>query len=189
VTDELPVHVSRQKLHSLDVPATFEAHDSFDVVLVNHGQPVHVHLHLDDDLSKVASLDASNHYVDGESRRAVRIHVDRDALPEESMLGKLKVASGYGATTRWIDVELSSPVANESEVEVDESLTKPPARGADDTESTFFGGPELPVLGLGVLALAVAVVAAVVLDHTLVLLGALAVLAGVLVALSLLVRG
>jgi len=189
VTDELPVHVSRESIHSLDVPASFEAHDSFDVVLTNHGEPVHVHVHLDDALSEVASVDASNHYVEGESRRAVRVHVDGDALPDDPVLGKLKVASGYGAVTRWVDVELSTPQKEETTVEVDESLAQPQPRREPEETDPVLGRPELPVLGLGALALVVAVLAAVVVEDTLVLLGALAVLGGVLVALYALLTG
>ncbi len=186
MTDELPVHVSRRELHSLGVPATFETHGPFDVVFVNHGEPVHVHLHLDDALSEVASLGASNHYVEGESRRAVRVAVDSDALPDEPMLGKLKLVSGYGAHTRWVDVELSAPPDEPTEVEVGESLASPPARETAESGPSVLARPELPVLGLGVLALGVAAYAAVALEQTLVLLGALAVLAGVFVALYLL---
>jgi hypothetical protein len=188
VTDELPVHVSRDELHSLDVPASFEAEGPFDVVLVNHDEAVHVHLYLDDALSEVASIDASNHYIDGESRRAVRVHVDTAALPDQPVPGKLKLASGYGAHTRWVDVELSPPDDGTSEVEIDESLASPPAPDSGGSGSSLLARPELPVLGLGVLALAAAAFAAAVLGDTLVVLGALAVLAGVLVALSLLLR-
>jgi hypothetical protein len=188
VTEELPVHVSREELHSLDVPASFETHGPFDVIFVNHSEAVHVHMHLDDVLSEVATIEASNHYVDGESRRAVRVHVNEEALSEEPILGKLKLASGYGARTRWIDIELSAPPEETSEVEVDESLARPTPE-PEDSDPTLVERPELPVLGLGALALVVAVLAAVVLEQTLVLLGALAVLGGVLVALYLLLAG
>ncbi len=183
------MHVSRTELHSLDVPASIEAHGPFDVVLVNHAEAAHVHVHLDDDLSEFATIEASNHYVDGESRRAVRVNVDEDGLPEESTLGKLKVASGYGARTRWVDVELSPPPEEESEVEVDESLARPPAPEPEDSGPSPLDRPELPVLALGAVALVVALVAAVALDQRTVLLGALAVLGGVIVALFLLLGG
>ena len=185
--DELPVHVSRHELHSLDVPASFEAEGPFDVVFVNHGKAAHVHLHLDDALSEVASIDTSNHYVDGDSRRAVGVHVESEVLPDQPVLGKLKVVSGYGAQTRWVDVKLS-PGDGTPEVEVGESLASPPAPDSGRQESSPPVRPELPVLGLGVLALAAAAFAAVALGDTLVVLGALVVLAGVLVALFLLLR-
>lgn len=182
--DELPVHVSRQSLHTLEVPASFDASRSFDVVLVNHGESLHVHLHLDDSLSDVAAVDASNHYVEGDSQRAVRIDVDTDRLPEDGVFGRLKVASAYGSETRWIDIELEPPQTERQTVEVDEELSKPQPK--DPPESASEGPmsrPEIPVLALGGIALVVALLAAVFIRDMLVLLGSLAVLGGVLVAL------
>ncbi len=186
--DELPVHVSRERLHSLEVPPSFETRDSFDVVLVNHGESLHVHLHLDDDLSQVARMDASNHYVEGDSRRLVRVDVDADAIPEDGLFGRLKVASAYGSETRWIDVELEPPREEQNEVEVDEALAEPQPREPEPSPESPLARPEVPVLGLGVLALAVAVAAAVFVQDQLVLLGSLAVLAGVLVAMYFLLQ-
>jgi hypothetical protein len=186
VPDELPVHVSRKALHQLEVPPTFEAGHSFDVMLVNHGESLHVHLHLDDSLSEFASMDASNHYVEGDSHRAVRIAVDTDRLPDDGVFGRLKVASAYGSETRWIDVELEPPETERQTVEVDEELAKPqPKRDGSATDGPV-ASPELSVLALGGVALVVAILAAVFVGDTLVLLGSLAVLGGVLVALYLL---
>lgn len=184
---DLPVHVNRDELHSLEIQPSLEAHGSFDVRLVNHGESVHVHLHLDDGLSQVASIDASNHYVEGETARAVRVAVDEAALGEDPLRGKLKVAVGYGAETRWIDVELAEPTDDDTEVTVDESLTTPPPT-TEEPEPSVLQRPEVPVLALGVVALAVALVAALVLNETIVLVGALVVLAGVVVALYFLSR-
>lgn len=189
MTGELPVHVSREELHSLDVPASFEVGEPFDVTFENHGPSVHVHLHLDDALSEFASIEANNHYVEGGSRRAVRINVKTGALPSEPVLGKLKVVSGYGAQTRWIDVELTPPDEGTSEVEVDESLAKPPAPEEPDDEGSLLDRPELPVLVLAGLALAVAVLAAAFVGDPLVIVGALVVVVGVLVALYVLFSG
>ncbi|MEF8787243.1 MAG: hypothetical protein V5A45_15035 [Haloarculaceae archaeon] len=180
--DELPVHVSRQDLHALEVPASFEASRSFDVVLVNHGESLHVHLHLDDALSDVATMDASNHYVEGESQRAVRVTVDTDRLPDDGIFGRLKVASAYGAETRWIDVELEPPVEERKTVEVDESLAQPQPRETESETETSLARPELPVLVLGGVALLVAALTALIIGDLLVTLGSLVVLAGVLVA-------
>jgi len=187
VTDELPVHVSREELHSIDVPASFDAHGPFDVIFSNHGESIHVHLHLDDTLSELASVEASNHYVEGGSQRAVRVHVDTAGLPEEPVMGKLKLVSAYGAVTRWVDVQLSAPEEAESEVEVDEALSSPTPPEPDQSGSVL-DRPELPVLGLGAVAVLVAVVAAIALGDPLVVAGAVVVFAGVAVALSLLFR-
>jgi len=187
VTDELPVHISREELHTLEVPESFQASESFDVRLINHGESLHIHLHLDDPLSEVASLDAGNHYVERESQRFVRVDVDTDRLGGEPHLGKLKVASAYGAETRWIDVEVVEPDETEDSVQVDESLAQPQRRSTEE-ESSPLPAPQLLVFGLGVLALIVALAAALLLQETLILLGSLLVLGGVLVALFFLLQ-
>lgn len=179
---ELPVHVNREELHSLDVQPSFEADGSFDVRLLNHGESIHVHLHLDDGLSRVASIDATNHYVEGESARVVRVDVNEDALDSEEIRGKLKVVSAYGAQTRWIDVALSEPDEDEGAVRVDESLARPPADETDG-EPSILARPELAVLALGFVALVVALVAALTIGDTVLIVGSLVVLGGVLVAL------
>jgi hypothetical protein len=189
VPDELPVHVSRETLHTLEVPATFEATRSFDVMLVNHGESLHVHLHLDDALSEFASMDASNHYVEGDSQRAVRIEVDTDRLPDDGVFGRLKVASAYGSETRWIDIELERPKEERQTVEVDEELSKPQPKEPEPGSDGPMANPEMPVLALGGLALVIALLATVFIGDMLVLMGALAVLAGVLVALYFLLVG
>jgi len=186
VTDELPVHISREELHALEVPASFEATGPFDIRLVNHGKPLHVHLHLDDPLSGVASIDASNHYVEGKSERRVRVDVDSDRLDEESLLGKLKVASAYGAQTRWINVELAAPETDSSAVEVGESLAEPQPR--EPESGGLLDSPAIPVLALAAVALTVAAATAVLVRNTLVVVGSLVVLAGVLAALVVLLR-
>lgn len=185
---ELPVHVNRGELHSLDVQPSFEGDGPFDVRLVNHGESLHVHVHLDDGLSRVAHVDAANHYVESESERFVRVDVNEDALSREPIRGKIKVASAYGAETRWIDVELAEPEEEDESVRVDESLSTPPTTQRE-TEQSSLARPEVPVLVLGVLALLVALTAALVLQETLVLVGSLVVLAGVLVALYVLSSG
>lgn len=172
----------------MEIPKTFEAESSFDVRLVNHGTSLHVHLHLDDTLSQVATLEASNHYVESDSERAVRISVDTERIPDDGLFGRLKVVSAYGAETRWIDIELSQPTPTTQSVQVDESLTKPPEPDPDTTRSGLVSAPELPVLALGGLALVVAILAAAMIQNVLVTVGAGAVIGGVLVALFVLLR-
>ncbi|MFB6128488.1 MAG: hypothetical protein ABEJ47_01875, partial [Halorhabdus sp.] len=176
--DPLPVHVNREELHDIAVPASFEATGSFDVRLVNHGQPLHVHLHLDDDLSAVANLEATNHYVDGETERRVSVSVREGA----TVRGKLKVVSGYGSQTRYVDVVLTEPDEEEGAVRVDESLAEPQPVAEDDSEEGLVDQPVLAVAALAVGALAVAAAIAFAVQAVVVGLGALAVLAGVLVA-------
>jgi len=179
VVDPLPVHVNREELHDIAVPTSFETTGTFDVRLVNHGQPLHVHLHLDDDLSAVASLEATNHYVDGESERRVTVSV-RDGA---TVRGKLKVVSGYGAQTRYVDVIVTEPDEEAGSVRVDESLGEPQPIAEDQPDGIVDERPLLPVAALAVGALVVTAGIAFAVQAFVVGLGALVVLAGVLVAL------
>lgn len=181
----LPVYISRDELHELEVPATYEAEGSFDVELTNYGESLHVHLHLDDALSEIATIEASNHYVEGESSRRVTVGVDTDRI-EETHRGKLKVASAHGARTRWIDIELTRPEPETRSVQVDESLAKPQPTPTQESEK--LDGSAAAVLGLGALAVVIAAGSALLLQEAVVALGALAVFGGVAVALFFLLR-
>jgi len=186
--DTLPVHINRESLHSLEVPDAFEAEGAFDIALRNHGTALHVHLHLDDALSEVATVDAANHYIDGESERAVRVAVDGD-VPAR---GRLKVVSAYGAETRYVDLSITEPEEEDEPVEVDESLAEPATLDPEPQQSAPLApvaeNPEIVAFALGVLALVVALAAALLIQNVVVLVGALVVLAAVLVAMYLLVR-
>ncbi|QPV63864.1 hypothetical protein I7X12_04325 [Halosimplex litoreum] len=188
--DTLPVHVNRESLHALEVPDAFETDGSFDVGVVNHGGSVHVHIHLDDDLSEIATVEAGNHFVDSESRRTV--HVSVDGAGEAT--GTLKIASAYGAETRYVTVQITEPEETERTVEVDESLSQPQPRQSDagsDGAATgaLAASPQLVVLALGVVALGVATALALLVDEVVVVAGALAVLVGVLVAVYIALAG
>jgi hypothetical protein len=125
--ETLAADVNRSGVHTLSVPEAFETDDSFTVELRNHGEATHVHLHLDDALSRVADLEAGNHYVEGDTTRPVRISV-RDGVTE-AVRGKLKVVTAYGAETHYVDVTVTP--SQKQPVEVDPDLSKPKAK-ADD---------------------------------------------------------
>lgn len=186
MTQTLPVHISRDSLHSLEVPASFEAEGSFDIRLINHGGSLHVHLHLDDSLAEVADLDAGNHYVEGDAERAVRVDVDPEAFTEETQFGKLKVASAYGAQTRWIDITVAKPDPESQSVQVDESLATPQPK--KEPEPSLLEDRRFPVLALGGVALVIALLTAVLFQEAIVTAGAVIVLAGVIAAVVFLSR-
>ena len=181
MTDSIPVHINRQQLHGLEVPAGFETSESFDVRLINHGEALHVHLHIDDDLSEVATLEATNHYVKPETERRVRVDVAEDA--PRPVRGSLKVVTGYGAQTRYIDVDVVEPSADQDPVEVDEELGKPQPKQRQSSQSALTRDRALPVLALGAIALLVALLSATILDNVTVMLGSLGIVGAVLVAL------
>lgn len=188
VSDTLVAEVNRTDLHSLEVPDVFETEGSFVVELRNHGEATHVHLHLDDALSSVATLDATNHYVGSESSRPVRIHVEAD---DEPVRGTLKVATAYGSQTHYIDVTIDP--TPERNVEVDPSLSEPGAdRPTANDSSGLMESPStasmLPAVVFGMVAILLAVGAVVSPDGINVVLGVLAVVAAGLGAAYLAIR-
>ena len=121
----LPVDLNRERLHAIEAPVEFTTDGSFYVDLSNHGEGVHVHLHLDDALSSIARLDESNVFVTAGSTKRMDIVVD-DA-PSTTRTGQLKVSTGYGAETTRIDVSIEPFEDEPRTVAVDESLSKPKA--------------------------------------------------------------
>jgi hypothetical protein len=186
VSTQVEVVLNRDRLHSVDAPDSFTADEPFVVALANRGESVHVHLHLDDALSRVAELAGGNHYVEAGGRREVQVRVDP---PSEAVRGKLKVVTGYGAETTYVDVtiepaaEPKEPVAVDEELAKPQSSAKPPGVGERIRES-LPAGTNLPVLGVGVAAVALAIVVALTIESPVVLLGVGIVVGGVVAALA-----
>jgi len=174
----LPVELNGDGVHSIRAPDRFTTDRSFSVELENLGRSAHVHLHLDDDLDRVASLAAVNHFVEDGSIR--RVHVST-ADVEEPVRGKLKIVTGYGSGVRYVDVLIESPPdRGADEVIVDEKLARPPERtpaepplrqrvAAAIDRVVENGG--IPAVVLALLAVLVAVAVAVTIDSVLVLIG------------------
>jgi hypothetical protein len=195
VPESLPVRLNRDSLHDIQTRASFEATESFPILLHNGDAPVHVHLHLDDTLSEVASIPANNHFVDADSTRQVSVEIADGTRPVE---GELKIVTGHGAETEYVSVSVVEPEAREDAVDIDATLADPSSRdgeeGDDRNERSDFDLPDVslrenaPVAVLGVLALAVAAGSATLSDSAAVLVGALAVLGSIVAAGYLLVR-
>ncbi|MFP4625610.1 MAG: hypothetical protein ACLFNI_03340 [Natronomonas sp.] len=174
MTDTLAVMVNRTGLHSLEVPETFEATGSFSIELRNYGEAAHVHIHLDDTLSSVASLDAVNHYIDAGETRTLSVDVvDGEHLPEDPLRGNLKVVTGHGQETRYVEVILEG--APET-VRVDPSLSNPKPMGPDPSSPVLRA---LPVAVLGGVALILAIATVFASDGMAFVLGGFAMLAGI----------
>lgn len=189
MTKSLLVRLNHDCLHDIQTTASFEAEDSFSLVLQNGDAPVHVHLHLDDALSSVASLPANNHFLDANSTHQVSVDVADGADPVE---GRLKIVTGHGAETDHVNVTITEPVDEEDAVDVDATLAKP-----ERSEESDGGGVQLdasslegngPILALAVFAFAVAVTSATLSDSPSVLVGSLAVIASIGAAVYMLIR-
>jgi hypothetical protein len=167
----LTVHVNREGLHSLWVPDSYVASNSFEVVIVNHGGSTHVHLHLDDALSTRATIEAPNHHVAGGKSRRVQVTWTRGGATR----GNLKVVTSYGATTRLVDVALTEPVATDGPVEVDEQLSNPQPRTEDKSPADVGPVPIRPVLAASGTAVGLAVGGAAVFGSAVAVIAALAI--------------
>lgn len=149
MTDSLAVAVNRDGLHTLDVPTRFEAGGPFVVELHNHGEAAHVHLNLDDRLSEVARVRATNHYVEAGESRQIDIEVrDPSAWSGGAVRGRLKVVVGHGRETHHVNVTLD-PAAAGREMPVDPDLATPNADDGSESRSPL---RVLPVIVLGSVA-------------------------------------
>jgi len=170
VPPSLTVELNRDRLHDISVAPSFAADGPFEIRLVNRGESVHTHLHLDDDLSRVAALGESNHYVESGKTRSVPVRVRRGP---DGATGRLKVVTGYGAEQEFVTVTVEPPEP-ESTVDVDESLSKPPAReeAGEVTLATALGDVSTPVLVVGVAVVLLALIVGVVAQSALLLVAA-----------------
>ena len=170
----LAVELNGDAVHSIRAPDRFEATGHFSIAFQNLGRSTHVHLHFADELDRVCSIGETNHFVDDESTR--RVHVTVDEV-DEPVTGKLKIVTGYGSNTRYVDVRIEPPPdAGADEIAVDEALAKPPERPPDPpprqrAANAVVGLVErggLPGAILGLLAVAAGVALALAVDSLIV---------------------
>lgn len=178
----LGVDVNKSGLHTLDAPTTFEADGPFVVELRNHGESSHVHINLDDTLSEIARIEATNHYVESGEARSIQVEVrPRSEWPRENLRGKLKVVTAHGGETHYVDVTFDRTPEKEP-VEVDPELSKPKQNDRSESDSSTLRA--LPVVVLAIIALLLAIGALVVANGLNFVMGAFAVLAGGLCAIA-----
>lgn len=194
MSDALAVSLNRDRLHDVEVAERYSADGPFVVELSNHGESMHVHLHLDDDLSTVAELEANNHYVEEDATVVVQVGVNPRSEP---VTGKLKIVTGYGAETTYVDVRVEERDRRSTGggVDVDERLAEPRQRQPESNRSgalaelqSAYGDDSLAVAGAGVVLLFVLVGVGVVVDGALVLVAVGMVVGALLVAVVLTAR-
>ncbi|WP_248897066.1 DUF7524 family protein [Haloplanus halobius] len=188
MTPVLLVELNRGELHNVEAPAEFSTSEAFSVELRNHGEAVHVHLRADDPLSAVARIDSDgNVFVEHGTTQSVPVSVGDVGSP---VTGSLEISTGYGAEGQSIAVTVE-PESEENEVDVDETLSRPP--NADQNTETVPIGERFETLIpsrrtaslvlLGILAIAVAAAVASAVQSTAVLIGTGVVVGAVLAAL------
>lgn len=191
VTHTLPVHLSREELHTVETVESFEATGPFDIEILNHGRDVHPHLKLSDSLARVATIEEGNPYV--ASDESVRIRVDTTP-PPEPVSGVLTIETGYGQESGAVRVTVRRP--DSDEMPVDEDLGKPRTAGTDPEETVEelsapdvgLSSESLPVAILALAALLIAALTAAIIEDIVVIAGVVAVLVAVVMAAVLLLR-
>ncbi len=187
----LSVELNGDGVHSIRAPDRFTTSRPFAIDLENAGRSTHVHLHLDDELDRVASIDAVNHFVEDESVR--RIHVSTTDV-SEPVRGKLKLVTGYGSGVEYVDVRIDPrEETGEEDVVVDETLSKPPAEPPEPSfgdrvgmaVDRLIGAGGFPAIAVALVAVLLAVAVAVAVDSVVVTVAVAVVLAVTLVAVLL----
>ncbi|MGM0398599.1 MAG: DUF7524 family protein [Halobacteriota archaeon] len=140
----LRVHVNRDGPRSVEPEDhSFDVDGPFDLVLDNHGQPTHVHVHVDDALARVTDVGDANWYVGQDAAETVPVEVESiDAVD-----GLLEVSTGYGAERSGVEVHVA---AGSGGVEVDEELGKiqPDTEPESTTTSTYAIAAAFVLVGL-----------------------------------------
>ena len=200
MTGSLTVDVNPDGMHTLAVPERFEARGAFDVVLENHGEPAHVYLNLDNGLSGAATLDATNYYVEQGESLSVTIPVASDTIVD----GDLTVATAYGSEKRLVPITVEPAEQKKQSVDVDESLASPAgsteasSEGSSASTSTSTAASPsstaideqiirrtLPAIVFGTIAIVLALSSLLVSGTPRIVLGVMALLAAILVAIYL----
>jgi hypothetical protein len=190
--ESLTVELNEERPHDLSVDSSFSTMDTFAVVLQNHGQPVHIHLNLDDELSRVATLSAGNHYIEGGEEKAIEVFVNP---PKEPVSGTLKIVSGYGSETATVDVDVQPTPGGKPGVDIDAGLTQPGGAERQPTglehalaSVTAIDTGVVPLVLLAIVALALAAGIVSAFDSLAITLGAGVVVLGVLAGIVLAIR-
>lgn len=191
MSESITVHVNRSEHGAIDVDrASIETDRTFDLAVINHGEPVHLHVNPTEAIADALSVEGTNRYVDaGESTR-IPITVAGHVGP---LTGNLELATRFGANAAAIEVTLTGGVGDAQRVDVDEQLATPPR--IEETDE----GPialladvvtveTLALLGLVAVALLAGFATTVVVNGPVAWFGPAVVLSGVVVALFLLRR-
>ncbi|MFB6271092.1 MAG: hypothetical protein ABEH83_14200, partial [Halobacterium sp.] len=119
--ERLAVHLNRDRPRDVaPEAAALETDRSFVLEFVNHGGPIHVHLHLDDALASVAEPAATQVYVEADERRGVEVAIPPDHPPAK---GFVEIVTGYGKEKARVNVTVTEQRKDGGpDVAVDDSL-------------------------------------------------------------------
>jgi hypothetical protein len=109
------IHLSRTGLNSIEfghevlkIPLRAGEETSFELLVINHGEPTHVHFSLSKEIRDKLMLMQDKVYVIDEEKIAaiVRLPKSYAGAVNESSRGEIFVSTGYGATKRGFAIEI-----------------------------------------------------------------------------------
>ncbi|MEA2076176.1 MAG: hypothetical protein U9O85_10725 [Euryarchaeota archaeon] len=118
------IHLSRKGLNSIEfghevlkIPLRAGEETSFELLVINHGEPTHVHFSLSKAIRDKLMLMQDKVYVIDEEKIAaiVRLPKSYAGAVDESGRGEIFVSTGYGATKRSFAVEIVEVKEKEKE--------------------------------------------------------------------------
>lgn len=188
MSHRLTVHLGRDGPKSVELDtSTLEVTEGFSVVVENHGPPQHIHIAPAAELARFVTVTEPNHFIGTGDAQSLPIEVARER--PDKFDGQLRIVTGYGSEETLVDVKLRQP-GSAHEVVVDESLGQPDSEPSEPPSITevILGPGTAPLVALATVAILLALGAILLVTEAAIILGALAVLVGVGIAILLLVR-
>ena len=132
----LTVYLNRGGINTVETDQSrVRATRQVDISIENHGKPTHVHLHADDDLATLSTLEDPHVFVPNGEWREVGLKL---SAPAEGK-GRLEITAGYGKERETVDIEVEAPEG------VDEESTGAAAKidtvGGEPTSTDSEPGP------------------------------------------------
>ncbi|MDY6964463.1 MAG: hypothetical protein SVM80_00640 [Halobacteriota archaeon] len=122
------IHVSRVEVNSIEfdhevmnIPINLGEEVSFEFIVINYGNPAHVHLSTSEEIGKQVSFLKDNPYVKYEERIPVILRLPKDGGSQE---GEIFVTTGYGSKKKSFKVKMLIKEEKKHEVIVDNKLSK-----------------------------------------------------------------
>ncbi len=118
------IYLSRKSLNSIEfehevlrIPLSVGEETSFELVIINHGEPTHVHFSLGEEIKdKVMILQDKVYVIEKEKIAAiVKLPKSYAGAVAELGAGKIFISTGYGATKKSFSVEIVEEEEKEKE--------------------------------------------------------------------------
>ena len=144
MTETLRVHVNRDEPRSVEPEVwSIDVDGPFDLVLDNHGQSKHVHVHVGDALATATDITETNWYV--EAGETERIPVSVESI--DRVVGRLEISTGYGAERAVVEVNVA-PGSGGVDVDDEFGTIQPDTDPEPNDSETYVVGGTFVGLGL-----------------------------------------